>query len=70
MYLLGGYNGAKIFSDIWRIDLNDLQWRKLSHVLKKPVYFHDSVLTDVSLFLSHFKYITLPNNPKVQGKKT
>ena len=48
VYLLGGYNNEIIFSEIWRIDLNDMQWRRMSQVLKKPVYFHDSVLTDVS----------------------
>ena len=50
VYLLGGYDNEVIFSEIWRIDLNDMQWRKISQVLKKPVYFHDSVLTDVSTF--------------------
>jgi len=46
VYLLGGYNNTIIFSDIWRIDLTDLQWRKMPQALEKPVYFHDSVLTD------------------------
>ena len=49
VYLLGGYNNTIIFSDIWRIDLTDLQWRKMPQALEKPVYFHDSVLTDVSI---------------------
>ena len=61
VYLLGGYNNTIIFSDIWRIDLTDLQWRKMPQALEKPVYFHDSVLTDVSIQFMSLYLIAFQN---------
>ncbi|XP_014216421.1 kelch domain-containing protein 10 [Copidosoma floridanum] len=42
----GGYNGTHVFSDIWRLDLELLQWTCLKTcVLPQPTYFHSTALT-------------------------
>lgn len=42
----GGYNEDYIFSDVWRLDLDRLQWTCLRKcVLPCPVYFHSAALT-------------------------
>ncbi|CAK9810168.1 Kelch domain-containing protein 10 homolog [Anthophora plagiata] len=43
----GGYNGDHhIFADVWRLDLNHLQWTCLRKcILPRPVYFHSAALT-------------------------
>jgi len=42
----GGYNGDLVFSDVWRLDLNILQWTCLRKcILPRPVYFHSTALT-------------------------
>ncbi|XP_043258534.1 kelch domain-containing protein 10 homolog isoform X1 [Colletes gigas] len=42
----GGYNGDNVFCDVWRLDLNDLQWTCLRKcILPCPVYFHSAALT-------------------------
>lgn len=42
----GGYNGDHVFSDVWRLDLNLLQWTCLRKcILPCPVYFHSAALT-------------------------
>ncbi|XP_011691613.1 PREDICTED: kelch domain-containing protein 10 homolog [Wasmannia auropunctata] len=42
----GGYNGDRVFSDVWRLDLSTLQWTRMRKcVLPSPVYFHSAALT-------------------------
>lgn len=42
----GGYDGSYVFSDVWRLELNTLQWSCLREcVLPHPVYFHSAALT-------------------------
>lgn len=42
----GGYNGDRVFSDMWRLNLSTLQWIRLRKcVLPRPVYFHSAALT-------------------------
>lgn len=42
----GGYNGQVIYGDVWRLDLNDMQWQFMaSSVLPRPVYFHSASVT-------------------------
>lgn len=43
--LSGGYNGAIVFNDIWRLDLRSLQWVCLNINLPRPTYFHSTTLT-------------------------
>ncbi|XP_050451629.1 kelch domain-containing protein 10 homolog isoform X2 [Cataglyphis hispanica] len=41
----GGYNGDRVFSDVWRLDLSTLQWTCLREcILPCPVYFHSAAL--------------------------
>lgn len=44
-YIAGGYDGEKIFGDIWRLCLVTLRWRKLPVMLPEPVYFHSADVT-------------------------
>ncbi|KAG7202025.1 hypothetical protein KM043_004710 [Ampulex compressa] len=42
----GGYNGYHVFSDVWRLDLDNLQWTCLRQCfLPRPIYFHSVALT-------------------------
>jgi len=52
-YICGGYNGLRIFGDLWMIDLSDLQWTRLPAVLPEPVYFHSAGVTDSGLMVVH-----------------
>jgi hypothetical protein len=29
VFILGGYDGDDIFGDVWRLDLDQLQWRRI-----------------------------------------
>ncbi|XP_033648079.1 kelch domain-containing protein 10-like isoform X2 [Asterias rubens] len=52
-YITGGYGGKKIFDDIWRINLDTLQWTQLDIRLPKPVYFHSSAITPSGCLYYH-----------------
>ncbi|XP_012273253.1 kelch domain-containing protein 10 homolog [Orussus abietinus] len=42
----GGYDGTRVFSDVWKLNLKLLQWtRLLKCILPCPVYFHSTALT-------------------------
>lgn len=43
--ICGGYNGVKIFSDIWKLNLRTLQWTKWKEELKYPLNFHSASLS-------------------------
>ena len=44
--ICGGYDGNEVFNDIWRLDLNVLQWTRLKQCkLPRPIYFHSTALT-------------------------
>ena len=52
-YIFGGYNGADIFGDVWRLDLDNLAWKKLPNDMAEPAYFHGTTITPVSIFINH-----------------
>jgi len=42
----GGYNGDRVFNDVWRLNLSTLRWTRLREcILPCPVYFHSAALT-------------------------
>nr|CAB3259254.1 kelch domain-containing protein 10 [Phallusia mammillata] len=43
-YICGGYDGEFIIGDLWRLQLDELQWTKLTD-MPEPVYFHSSAIT-------------------------
>jgi hypothetical protein len=46
VYICGGHDGNEIFSDVWRLELQSLQWsRMVSCSLPRPVYFHSVAVT-------------------------
>ena len=47
VYLFGGFDGDKICSLIWRLDLSSMTWKCWPLVMPKPVYFHSSTITEV-----------------------
>lgn len=38
----GGFDGMRIFSDIWKLNLHTLQWTNLKEKLVTPLYFHST----------------------------
>jgi len=41
----GGYDGTKIYDEVWRLDLSNMQWTLLSLCpLPYPVFFHSAAL--------------------------
>ena len=51
-YIFGGYNGADIFGDVWRLDLDTLAWKKLPNDMAEPAYFHGTTITPVSICIN------------------
>ena len=49
VYLFGGFDGDKICSLIWRLDLSSMTWKCWPLVMPKPVYFHSSTITEVTV---------------------
>lgn len=47
VYICGGHDGTTIFSDIWTINLKQLQWKKLSVEMPLPLYFHSVAMSEV-----------------------
>lgn len=46
VYICGGFNGIQSFRDVWRFDLDTLQWEKLIRcTMPQPVYFHSAAVT-------------------------
>ncbi|KAJ1520222.1 hypothetical protein ONE63_004432 [Megalurothrips usitatus] len=42
----GGYNDHVMYGDVWRLDLNDMQWYfMLKCILPRAVYFHSAAVT-------------------------
>lgn len=42
----GGTNGTFVFSDVWRLDLSEMQWTCLRKCkLPRPLFFHSAALT-------------------------
>lgn len=43
VYLCGGFDGSKSFRDVWRFDIDNLQWDLLTKcTMPKQVYFHST----------------------------
>jgi hypothetical protein len=46
VYICGGYNGAEIFHDVWRLELQSLQWTQMTKCsLPRAIYFHSAAVT-------------------------
>ncbi|XP_050425313.1 kelch domain-containing protein 10-like isoform X3 [Adelges cooleyi] len=46
VYICGGFDGFRSFRDVWRFNLDTLQWEKLTRcTMPKPVYFHSTAVT-------------------------
>ncbi|VVC42875.1 Kelch-type beta propeller, partial [Cinara cedri] len=46
VYTCGGHNDINAFKDVWRIDLNILQWQKfVEFTLPSPIYWHSTTIT-------------------------
>jgi len=44
-YIFGGFDGNRIFGDFWQLDLEHLQWKRLSCNQVVPSYFSSSAVT-------------------------
>ncbi|XP_048466171.1 kelch domain-containing protein 10 isoform X2 [Rhincodon typus] len=47
VYVCGGYNGEIILGDLWKLNLQTLQWTKLPAEMPEPAYFHCAAVTPV-----------------------
>lgn len=46
VYICGGFDGYQSFKDVWRFDLDTLQWIMLiGCTMPQPVYFHSTAVT-------------------------
>lgn len=45
IWIIAGYDGQEIFNDVWCLDLNTFNWKRIRMELPKPVYFHGVTLT-------------------------
>lgn len=45
IFILGGYDSHLIMYDMWKLDLNTLQWYLIADHLPQGVYFHSSAVT-------------------------
>ncbi|XP_076058838.1 kelch domain-containing protein 10-like isoform X2 [Oratosquilla oratoria] len=46
VFIHGGYNGKQAFSDMWRLNLDTMEWRKLLYKTPVPLYFHSATVTE------------------------
>lgn len=46
VYICGGHDGRTIFSDIWKINLKQLEWKRLNVELPIPLYFHSVAMSE------------------------
>jgi len=46
VWVIGGYDGSDIFPDVWKLDLETFQWRRLDIELPTPVYFHAVTISE------------------------
>lgn len=49
VFVFGGTNGATIFDDVWRLDLDSFTWKKLDVTLPTPLFFHGASLSHSGL---------------------
>ena len=62
VYLLGGRDmEMTIFANIWRFDMDNLQWTELNCSLPVPVFFHSSAFTPDGCILV-FGGVTIDGN--------
>lgn len=66
VFICGGYNGEVILSDLWKVNLQTLQWTKLPAVMPEPAYFHCAAVTPVSP-LTHTRLFVFFRVGKVQS---
>ncbi|XP_071960566.1 kelch domain-containing protein 10-like [Antedon mediterranea] len=45
IYMCGGHNSSYIYDDLWRLNLETLQWSKLSATMPVPTFFHTAAVT-------------------------
>jgi len=64
VYIFGGYDGDYIFDDIWKLDLDTLQWIRLPVNLNNPVYFHASTVSEEGKLLMFGGVDNIENNTR------
>lgn len=46
VYVCGGFDGYQSFRDVWRLDIDNLQWEKLTKcIMPQKVHFHSTAVT-------------------------
>ncbi|PSN30842.1 Kelch domain-containing protein 10 [Blattella germanica] len=65
VFICGGYDGEEIFRDVWRLELQTLQWtRMLKSSFPRAVYFHSVAITPAGCMYSFGGITESQNNTK------
>lgn len=57
-YITGGFSGRRIYDDVWKLNIETLEWTKLKIKLPEPVYFHASAITPDGCLYYHGGVLT------------
>ena len=61
VFVMGGTDGSNVFGDIWKLDLQSLQWTKVWVDLPRTLYFHSAAISSTGR-LSVFGGVTHTNH--------
>lgn len=65
VFVMGGLNQDKMFSDAWKLDLESLKWNQMPFDMAQPVYFHSSAIDEEEGKIVTFGGVTnLENNDR------
>uniref|UniRef100_H3B0E7 Kelch domain-containing protein 10 n=1 Tax=Latimeria chalumnae TaxID=7897 RepID=H3B0E7_LATCH len=64
VFICGGYNGELILGDLWKLNLQTLQWTKLPAVMPEPAYFHCAAVTPAGCMYVHGGVVNIHENKR------
>ncbi|XP_032827478.1 kelch domain-containing protein 10 isoform X1 [Petromyzon marinus] len=62
VFICGGYDGERIFGDLWRLNLGSFQWTKLPAEMPEPAYFHCAAVTPAGCMYVHGGVVSIQEN--------
>ena len=63
-YIFGGYDGENIFGDLWRLDLDSLEWKQLPKEMAEAVYFHGTTITPAGQLITFGGVTSVDSNER------
>ncbi|XP_048409784.1 kelch domain-containing protein 10 isoform X4 [Stegostoma tigrinum] len=67
VYVCGGYNGEIILGDLWKLNLQTLQWTKLPAEMPEPAYFHCAAVTPAGCMYVHGGVVNIHENKRTDS---